>query len=181
MGYWNECPFSGVFGGTKAYQILTFFDKNTQRTCTKAPDKGRKRGFFRSDLLKRVKSGGSCQAVIGGGGRVQTGFLVDQGRKGRQNVAPLVKRRMSGWCGSDPQVFPGPSRAKAWDWSPPVRSSAMPEIGGDQGWPYIIHRDCSGLCAWMVSDGLKPPLLSCLTIAIEKRQNKQNTLLVGVL
>jgi hypothetical protein len=52
-------PISKPFLGAKSWQILPFSAKNGQK-C------GRKTGFSRAILLKRVKSGGSCQAVIGG-------------------------------------------------------------------------------------------------------------------
>ena len=64
-----------VFGRFLAYQILPNFTNFYQKCVAKGVRRASKRqltgGFSRAIYLNRVKSGGSCQAIIGGGRRVR--------------------------------------------------------------------------------------------------------------
>src|SRR5208282_4428877 len=70
-----------VFGRLLAYQILPNFANLYQKCVAKGVRTGSKRqltrAFSRAILLKRVKSGGSCQAIIGGGDGVWPPLLGD--------------------------------------------------------------------------------------------------------
>jgi len=79
MVYWSRCPFSDVFGlpnRTKFYQFLP-------KTCSERARRGQigadNGGFLRPIYLNRVKCGGSCQAIIGGGRRVWAASRMQRG------------------------------------------------------------------------------------------------------
>ena len=107
-GLFENEPVLKRFLATKSYQILPFSTKNVQRTGSNRAQNG---GFSRPILLKRVKSRGWCQAVIGGAaGTVSTAPLFPKVRQGRTKSMGLAGQAQDG--GGEREVGPPESLRK---------------------------------------------------------------------